>query len=172
MSKDELDGLAAEVGVGDPGKVEAEAGKPEALPASEFPTPDPVLAQSCNMLVGIVGQILCARFRVSHLTPEEVAAVGGAAAQVAACYDLTLLDPKTAAWIGLGIATAGVVQPRWQTLQAMQEAARAVSEGSPGPTNGAGEGETAPDVGEDAGAPHDREGPPYPGKKPKRGRKT
>ena len=125
------------------------------------------------MLVAVVGEILCTRFKVPSLTSEEVAAVGGAGAQVAACYDLTLLDPKTAAWIGLGGATLGVVYPRWQHYQANAAAVAVAPEAPPGPTNGVGEGEPSQDVVE--GDPlRDPEGPDWPGKKRKRkrGRKT
>lgn len=97
-------------------------GAPDAPAAAKEPTRQMVLA--CRMLVSSAGGIVCGRAKVAQLTPDEVAMLSEAAANLAAQYDLERIDPKAAAWIGLGLSVAAVVQPRLNQLGG-QEAAPA-----------------------------------------------
>jgi len=123
----ELDALAAEA---EP-EFEAEPGighngAPEAEPAA-----DPGLAIALAMLAALVGNLVCARYRVLPLTDDESRAIGQAAALVAAHYDISGLDPKAAAWIGLGFAVGAAAAPRvLMARQTVDGEAETVAEGA------------------------------------------
>lgn len=71
--------------------------------------------QSMLVLVAVVGSLACKAANVPGLTPEEVNMLTDAAHNVANQYSVIEgMDPKTAAWIGLGTAAAAVALPRIQ----------------------------------------------------------
>lgn len=114
--KPELTALAEEAAAADLPQPDApEAGEGEAVqdaPRALLAQPDAGLVfLGCQIIDGL-GGIVTARAGVAPLTGEEVQRLGQAVATVAAQYDLDKLPPKTAAWIGLGLATMGVVAPR------------------------------------------------------------
>lgn len=107
----EIDGLRAEAAAVEPAPADAGA---EPAPASEPPPFDRAgMVAMIGQGVAAIGGIVCRRARVTPLEPGEVEAVASALANLAAVYDLGRnLDPRTAAWCGLGLALAGVAARR------------------------------------------------------------
>lgn len=58
------------------------------------------------------GRVACKAARVSALEADEENALADAVANVVQFYDVSALDPKAAAWIGLGLTALGVVSNR------------------------------------------------------------
>ena len=73
---------------------------------------DPMIGLLLSELVDAIAGAITSRYRVSELTAEESATIGMAGATVLAQYDIAKLSPRSAAWLGLGIAVAGVAIPR------------------------------------------------------------
>jgi hypothetical protein len=73
------------------------------------------VAALCEFLEPVItgaGGAVCGVLRVPSLTDDEAKRLTAAAANVAKFYDFAQLDPKSAAWIGLGMTAAGIVMPR------------------------------------------------------------
>jgi hypothetical protein len=92
------------------------------------------MVQVCSVLVSAIGGVICSRADVAALTEQETAAVGGALANVAAQYDLTM-SPKTAAWLGLAVVVAGVALPRQKEIEARKKIQPAPKEPEPAPAD-------------------------------------
>lgn len=83
--------------------------------------PDPAVAAAIGPALGLLLNMGFARAGVSPVNEQEQAALGQAAAMVAAQYDLAALSPKTAAWLGLGSVGVGVMLPRIAELQSRDD---------------------------------------------------
>lgn len=102
----EIDALRAEA------PIEQDQPAP-AAPAPGVPTAD-AFKPLCVELVRGFGFAVTQRAKTSPLAPEEIERVASALAGVAACYDLSRLDARTAAWLTLGVAVSSVAIPRLQ----------------------------------------------------------
>jgi hypothetical protein len=114
MSGEELEALAAEVTATEAAEAEAA----EAVPVPVASESDPGLVPVIALVVKALGKVICARARVETLSDVEVSALAEAFGNVAAQYDLSRLDPKSAAWLCAGIVVVGVVEPRVEEYQA------------------------------------------------------
>lgn len=73
--------------------------------------------QAVTALIGVGGLVVCKMARVPALQLEEEQMLSGAVKGVLDAYDFGQdLDPRTAAWIGLGMAGAAVVVPRLEYI--------------------------------------------------------
>lgn len=97
----------------------------EAAPGASPPgdqAPPPELVKVTTRLARAVGNMICRRNNVSPLEHDEAEAIGTAIAQLAIVYNIGNMDPKTAAWFGLGIAVVGVALPRMEQAERTIEA--------------------------------------------------
>jgi hypothetical protein len=133
MSQKDIDELAAAVAepetvappVDDQAEPAGDAGEPVEPETLVLNAPDPGMVHALKMLFTLVGDIVAVRFGVAPLSPSEAGHLGASAATVAAQYDFEM-DPKMAAWFGLGMASFAVVGPRLQQYRANVEAAATV----------------------------------------------
>lgn len=140
MTTEEMNDLVAEVEAEEVAEAQATAEAEQQAQAEQLPqvaAADPGMVTLLTVLVRSVGGAICIRYRVSPLTDQEAGAIGGALADVAAQYDLGNLSPRAAAWLGLGIATAGVAIPR------MDEYRKRAGSDDPSPADDAGGGDQA-----------------------------
>lgn len=91
--------------------VVTEPGEPGVVEAAGY------LVVARNLVRGL-GNGICVRAQVPVLTDPEVEALAGAVAELARVYDFANLDPRTAAWLGLGFAAIGIAGPRIAIVQA------------------------------------------------------
>ena len=99
-------------------------------PTSAPSAPDrTALVMVGTQLGGALGNLVCRRANVTHLMDHETRALGEAIANVLGQYDLGQMDPRAAAWLGLGMTVLGIAAAR-QPL--------------PRPANGGGEGNELP----------------------------
>ncbi len=81
-------------------------------PDEDFPRASPQIEAVLCSLIDILGQMAAARFKVDPVTPEEATAIAIPAGSLMVQYDVQL-DPKTTAWLGLGLGFAFVAGPRY-----------------------------------------------------------
>lgn len=108
MNTPELDALALEAEA-EPVNVNEPAGLP--MPAGEEARTE-ALRILAKQMVRAAGSIITRMVKVTDLEAEEVDELTGAIMGVAAFYDTSTLDPKAAAWIGLGMTALGIAQRR------------------------------------------------------------
>jgi hypothetical protein len=82
-------------------------------PGSEVPVKaDPaILLQAIAPLVRVVGAVVTTRAHVSALEEAEVGHLSQALVALAATYDFTM-SPRSAAWLGVGLVTAVIIEKR------------------------------------------------------------
>lgn len=111
MASEEIDALRRETDAGAP-----EQGQPQSPPVDDVPADDaakvdailPIVMQA----VETIGAAMCERARVAPLEKPEVLGLSMALARLFVLYDFGNMDPKTAAWLGLGIMSTTIVLPR------------------------------------------------------------
>lgn len=137
-------------------KPEIEALRAEAAgPAAELAAePETVAAPEAGVVLvarsatRAIGNVICQRCGVPLLNDLEAQAVGDAIADLLRVYDLTNMDPRTAAWLGFGTALFAVSMPRVAMVQSrprreapkpepVSEPAKAEPEVAPAPVNDA-----------------------------------
>ena len=101
MSAEELATLKAEAATPPP------ALDPEI--AARLPALDDVIAP----IIAIGGWLICRRANVTSLTHDEIKDMASAVGVLATLYEIGgNLDPRSAAWLGLGMVTLGVIGNR------------------------------------------------------------
>lgn len=108
-----LDDLEAEIDAEalNDAEFEGEDDLGEGQTAHEYRAPDPQMAQIISGAFLAVGNVVCARKKVTPISQAEADAVGSAGADVMAFYDFQP-SGKAGAWLGLAIAVAAVSIPR------------------------------------------------------------
>ncbi len=79
----------------------------------------------CQNVAKVVGGVFCKRFGVPGLEPEEVLLAGGALAELVKVYNLAQMDPKTAAWLGVGVVGFALAAPRYEIYEKRRQASPA-----------------------------------------------
>jgi hypothetical protein len=95
------------------------------------PSPDAKIRLVARGVTMAIGGILCKRFDVPALDEPETEGLSMAIAQLAIVYDLGNMDPRTAAWLGMGMTVMGAAAPRIAIVQARAPKPRQVDELTP-----------------------------------------
>lgn len=119
MSVDELQAESAAAAAADESDAaaagEGTEAEPQAVTSPQMAAPDPTMAYLLGQLIAAVGGVVTTRAKVMPLQPAEVENLANAAATVAAQYDVSINDPKIAAWASLAAVAGAVAAPRMET---------------------------------------------------------
>lgn len=110
--QDELQKLASEAAAADPASPKAAGQESGPTKPADAQKADEGLVIVMSQFVAVVGLIACKRFEVPPLDKDEIEALGQASGQVASFYMPKDINPRAAAWIGLGMVTTAVIAKR------------------------------------------------------------